>query len=127
MLQMIKTILTKELTVILTSALPIIELRGAIPIGISLGLSPLHATVLSFIGSLIPVPFILFGIRPVFNYLKKTKLFKNMVHRITHRTLNNSSHKIQKYGAWGLMIFCCNSTTWNRGVEWQFSGSTFRY
>ena len=102
---MIKTILTKELTVILTSALPIIELRGAIPIGISLGLSPLHATVLSFIGSLIPVPFILFGIRPVFNYLKKTKLFKNMVHRITHRTLNNSSHKIQKYGAWGLMIY----------------------
>lgn len=32
--------LTVELTVMLTAALPIIELRGAIPVGISLGLSP---------------------------------------------------------------------------------------
>lgn len=105
MLQLIRTYLTKEFTTILTAALPIIELRGAIPIGISLGLSPLHATILSFIGSMIPVPFILFGIRPVFDYMKKTKLFKNIVNRITTKTLNNSSHKVQKYGAWGLVIF----------------------
>jgi len=32
-----------ELTVILTAALPIIELRGAIPVGISLGLTPIHS------------------------------------------------------------------------------------
>jgi len=59
--------LSVEFTVMLTSALPIIELRGAIPVGISLGLSPLHAAMLSFIGSMIPVPFILFTIRPIFN------------------------------------------------------------
>jgi len=64
---------TNELTVLLTAALPIIELRGAIPVGISLGLTPLHATIISFIGSMIPVPILLFSIRPVFNYLKKTK------------------------------------------------------
>ena len=96
--------LTVELTVMLTAALPIIELRGAIPVGISLGLSPLHAAIIAFIGSLIPVPFILFTIRPIFNYLKKTKLFKNMVHKITERSINNNSGKIQKYGVWGLIL-----------------------
>jgi len=96
--------LTVELTVMLTAALPIIELRGAIPVGISLGLSPIHAAIIAFIGSLIPVPFILFTIRPIFNYLKKTKLFKNMVHKITVKSINNNSGKIQKYGVWGLIL-----------------------
>lgn len=97
--------LSIEFTVMLTAALPIIELRGAIPIGLSLGLSPLHVTILSFIGSMIPVPFILFAIRPIFNYLKKTRMFKNIVEKLTISSINNNGSKIQKYGAWGLLIF----------------------
>ena len=95
---------TRELTVLLTAALPIIELRGAIPVGISLGLTPFHAAILSFIGSMIPVPILLFSIRPVFNYLKKTKQFNNMIHKLTKRSLSKSG-KIQKYGFWGLILF----------------------
>lgn len=104
MLQQLLNFLSIELTVMLTAALPIIELRGAIPVGMSLGMSPAHATIISFIGSMISVPFILFTIRPIFNYLKKTKLFRKLVHRLTNKSLNKSG-KIQKYGAWGLLIF----------------------
>lgn len=104
MIQQLLNFLSIELTVLLTAALPIIELRGAIPVGISLGLSPLHAAILSFIGSMIPVPFILFTIRPIFNYMKKTKTFRKVVHRLTDRSMNGSGN-IQKYGAWGLLIF----------------------
>lgn len=104
MLQQLLNFLSIELTVMLTAALPIIELRGAIPVGISLGLSPIHATALAFIGSMIPVPFILFTIRPIFNYLKGTKTFKKLVHKLTDRSMNGSG-KIQKYGVWGLLIF----------------------
>lgn len=96
--------LSIEFTVILTAALPIIELRGAIPVGISLGLSPIHATILAFIGSMIPVPFILFTIRPIFNYLKTTKVFKKLVHKLTNKSLSTNSYKIKKYGAWGLIL-----------------------
>ena len=96
--------LSIEFTVMLTAALPIIELRGAIPVGISLGLSPVHATLISLIGSMIPVPFILFSIRPIFNYLKTTRLFKRLVNKLTDRTLNNNGGKIQKYGIWGLIL-----------------------
>ena len=104
MIQQILNFLSIELTVLLTAALPIIELRGAIPVGISLGISPLHAAILSFIGSMIPVPFILFTIRPIFNYLKTTKTFRKLVHILTDKSLNKSG-KIQKYGAWGLLVF----------------------
>ena len=103
-MQPLLNFLSIELTVLLTAALPIIELRGAIPVGISLGLSPIHATLISLMGSMIPVPFILFTIRPIFNYLKTTKIFKKLVHRLTDKSMSKSG-KIQKYGAWGLLIF----------------------
>lgn len=96
--------LTIELTVLLTAALPVIELRGAIPIGISLGLSPLSAASISFIGSMIPAPIVFFAVRPVFNYLRKTKLFEKMVNQIVRKSLGKS-HNVQKYGAWGLVLF----------------------
>lgn len=96
--------LGSRLTVLIMAMLPVIELRGAIPAGIALGLSPLHSTILGFVGSMIPVPFILFGIRPVFSYLRKTKLFKGLVDSLTNRSLNNHGHKVQKYGSLGLII-----------------------
>lgn len=103
-MQPLLNFLSIELTVLLTAALPIIELRGAIPVGISLGLSPIHATLISLLGSMIPVPFILFSIRPIFNYLKTTKIFKKLVHKLTDKSMSKSG-KIQKYGAWGLLVF----------------------
>ena len=96
--------LSEEFAVILTAAMPIIELRGAIPVGISLGLSPMHATILSIIGSMIPVPFILFTIRPIFNYLKTTRVFRKLINHLTDKSINNNGHRIQKYGAWALVV-----------------------
>ncbi len=53
---------------------------------------------------MIPVPFILFTIRPIFNWMKRTKTFRKLVHRLTDKSLNKSGN-IQKYGAWGLLVF----------------------
>lgn len=53
--------ITDEFTVILTAMLPVIEVRGAIPVGIALGMSPFHATLLAFWkynpGSLYPMDY----------------------------------------------------------------------
>lgn len=97
-------LLSKELTVVLTATLPIIELKGAIPVGIAMGMAPLHAFVLAFLGSMIPVPFILFSIRPIFNYLKSTKVFRNLVEGLTNKSMGKSG-RIKKYGTWGLFLF----------------------
>lgn len=96
--------ITDEFTVILTAMLPVIEVRGAIPVGIALGMSPFHATLLAFLGSIIPVPFILWTIRPIFAYLRKTKKFKKLITKLTNNSMRKSSD-IKKYGYLGLFIF----------------------
>ncbi len=97
-------LLLNELKVMLTAALPIVEVKGAIPVGIALGMSPIHATILAFLGSILPVPIILFTIRPIFNYLKETRTFKKVIHKLIHRSLSKSGN-VKKYGYWGLFIF----------------------
>lgn len=97
--------LTTELKVVITSMLPLIELRGAIPIGVALGMSPWHATFIGFLGSMVPVPFILFGIRPIFDLLRKTQIFRKLIGKLTDKSLHVHGPKIQKYGSWGLLVF----------------------
>jgi len=97
-------LILNEFHVLLMSMLPIIELRGAIPVGIALGMSPIHAFIVCFIGSMIPVPILIFSIRPVFKFLRKTKIFNNVLKKIIHRTLNRSYY-VDRYGFWGLLLF----------------------
>lgn len=96
--------ITTEIKVLFISMLPIIELRGAIPIGMAMGMSAIHAFITCYIGSIIPVPILLFSIRPVFKWLKQKDFFDRIIHRIVHRTLNKSYY-VEKYGFWGLLIF----------------------
>ncbi len=48
--------------VLFISMLPVIELRGAIPVGVALGMSVKHASLVSIIGNLIVIPILLLGI-----------------------------------------------------------------
>ena len=52
------------------SLLPIVELRGAIPIGVGLGLHPVAAMFISIVGNMVPVPFIILFIRRVFEWMR---------------------------------------------------------
>lgn len=102
--QQVFEFLTKELTVLLMATLPIIELRGAIPMGISMGMSPLHAFIISFIGSVLPVPVIIFATRPIFKVLRERRFFRTFIDNITTKTMKKSG-QVQKYGFWGLILF----------------------
>lgn len=96
--------MSKEIMVILVAAMPVAELRAAIPLGVSLGMSPIHAMVLGLIGSMIPVPFLLFFLKPFFAFLRKSPYWRKFVDWITNRTMKKST-KIRKYSALGLMLF----------------------
>ena len=52
------------------SLLPVVELRGAIPIGVGLGLHPAAAMLISIVGNMVPVPFIILFIRRVFEWMR---------------------------------------------------------
>ena len=61
----------KYLATFIISMIPVIELRGAIPIGVGLGLTHIEAMAISVIGNMLPVPFIILFIRPIFKWMMK--------------------------------------------------------
>jgi uncharacterized membrane protein len=70
------------LTVILISMFPLIELKGAIPVGEALGLNLLQSAGLALVGStLISIP-IYFLLIPVFNLMKKWKPLYRLTEKI---------------------------------------------
>ena len=49
----------------LVSMVPLIELRGSIPIGLSMGLNPLWLYIICIVGNMLPVPFIFLFARKI--------------------------------------------------------------
>ena len=107
--------LPREWVVFFTAMLPLFELKGAIPVGISLGLSPCASFALSYVGSSFPAPFILFFIQPLFFYIRNHTSFRKLVDKITKRNDENTK-KIQRYGTIGL-FFCSHSLAGIGGLE----------
>lgn len=56
----------KIILTFLISMVPVLELRGAIPIGVAHGLDYRIAIAVSILGNLVPVPFIVLFIRKIF-------------------------------------------------------------
>ena len=96
----------KEVIVFIISMLPILELRGGLIAASLLGLSPLESYLISIIGNLIPVPFILFLINRILKAMEKSR-FKvfNGFYNFLHKKIQKHKTSIEKYGFWGLVIF----------------------
>lgn len=94
----------RELLIILIAAMPLSELRGAIPLGISMGFSPIHSTILSLIGNMAIVPILLRILNPLMNYFEKTVLFSKSIGWVKRRTLRRTKDTIVKYRLLGLFI-----------------------
>ncbi len=88
----------------LVAALPISELRGAIPLGLSFGMPLTKAFWLSIIGNVSFVAPALFLFEPVSSALRKFRLWSRFFDWVFERTKKNSD-AIQKYEALGLAIF----------------------
>ena len=69
----------KILVTFLISMVPIIELRGALPIGVGMGLPPLTALIVSIIGNMVPVPFIIIFIRRILDWMHRFEKFDRIV------------------------------------------------
>lgn len=91
------------LLTILIAMVPVIELRGAIPIGVANGLEPWFATILAVIGNLIPIPFILLLLNKIFDWLRDKKYTKKMIAWLEKKAEKNRK-KVDKYGWLGLII-----------------------
>ena len=94
----------KYLMTFLISMLPIVELRGAGPVGTALGLDPYLVLLFSIIGNIVPVPFIVIFARKIIQILKRTKFFSKIADRLESKVEKNKA-KIIKYEKLGLFIF----------------------
>lgn len=97
--------LSQEAIVVIISMLPIIELRGAIPVGIFMfGFSWQKAAVLSIIGNMLPIPFILIFMNAIVALLRKTKAGRSFTDWLFKRT-RKKSKIIERYETAGLVFF----------------------
>ena len=96
----------EELCVFFCSMLPIIELRGAIPMGAAFGLPWWQTYLISIVGNMLPVPIILLFVKSVLNWMAgcKVKFFNKVANKMFEKAEKNRE-KIEKYAFWGLTLF----------------------
>ncbi len=99
------SLIGKIIMTFLISMVPVVELRGAIPIGVAHGLNFWVAIVVSIVGNLVPVPFIIIFIRKIFAWLRtKSAWLNDLVTRLENRALKKTD-TVRKFKFWGLFIF----------------------
>ena len=69
------SVLVKYLCVLGIAALPVLELRGAIPYGVANGLPYFGVLAVSVIGNMLPVPFIILFVRKICDWMKTKSKF----------------------------------------------------
>lgn len=120
----------KEYIVMLVGALPISELRGAIPLALSFGMPLGKAFWLSVIGNSIFVAPMLFLLEPVSNRLRRFKIWSRFFDWLFERT-KKKADTIQKYEALGLAIFVAiplpMTGAWSAVVAASLFKIRFRY
>ncbi len=95
----------KQLIVVLISMLPIVELRGAIPVAIGLlGMSWWESLIFAIIGNMIPIPFVLLFMEKITIILNKWSFTRNLLTKIFART-RSKSKIIERYQEIGLTLF----------------------
>lgn len=96
----------REILVFIISVLPILELRGGLLAASLLEVDPLVAYIISIIGNILPVPFILFFIKRIIDWLRKSKVnFFKKIAKFLDEKVEKNKEKIEKYGYLGLILF----------------------
>lgn len=100
-----KTLWGKIIMTFLISMVPIVELRGALPIATGAGLDWRIAIPVAVVGNMLPVPFIIIFIKKIFALMRK---ISNKLDKFVTKMENKAFSKrevIDKYGPWGLYLF----------------------
>ena len=99
----LETALGKLMITFGTAMIPVIELRGAIPVGIAAGLPPAAACATAILGNLLPVPLIMLLARRVFNWLRDTRFLGPKIVKLERRA-HLKGRIVRKYRLLGLVV-----------------------
>jgi len=115
--------------VILTTMLPVAELRGGIPLGFALGLDPLAVVLVAFIVNCLVFFPIFFGLRLLY---KDVLVRWDFFHRLMNRAHQKAAGHVERWGILGLAAFVAvplpvtgawtgTAIAWLLGLEWKRS------
>ena len=90
---------------VLVSMIPVVELRGGIPFGVSLGLGVPAAYLAAVIGNILPVPFIIVYIRRIFQWMRRTLPRLDRMVDALERKAHLKGKTISRYKYLGLAVF----------------------
>jgi len=93
------------LYIFLISMVPLIEQRGAIPVGIiGYHINPWTVFIVSLLGSFVPAPFVYLFFNKILAWMKKIKFFHKFTDFID-RKIQKGAKQVEKYMEIGLTIF----------------------
>ena len=129
--QLISLDLSSVLAVLAIAALPISELRGAIPVAIGAFHFPwYYAFLIAVIGNLLPVPFILLLLNSVSRLLRKVSFLEQLLNWLFERTKRRGKI-IKRYERIGLVLFVAipfpMTGAWTGSLVAVLFGLKFRY
>ena len=93
------------LWVLLISMVPVIELRGAIPVGFGLDLPAWQTFLAAVIGNMLPAPFIILFIRRIFAFIRRCWPWLNKLLDGIERRAEKKIETVQKYELLWLLLF----------------------
>lgn len=98
-----ESVFGKLLMTFVMAMVPVVELRGAIPLGVAAGLPPVVAAVTAMLGNLVPVPFILLLLRKVFRLLRRISWLGPKIDALEKRA-HLKGRTVRKYRTLGLVL-----------------------
>lgn len=96
----------KEILVFIISLMPILELRGGLIAAALLDMNPVTSYIISIIGNIIPVPFILLLITKILAWMRKSKIsILNKFANWLDGKVEKHKGQIEKFGYLGVVLF----------------------
>lgn len=86
-----------------TALLPVLEVRGAIPVGIANGLNAWTAYIVGVVGNMLPIPFLILLTRKIIEWLKKHNILVKFTTWLEQKG-NEKGKKVEEYSFLGLLI-----------------------
>ena len=99
------TTVGKVIWAVLISMVPVVEIRGGLPVAIASGLPFVLAYPAAVLGNMLPVPLIIIFIKSVFAWLRKHWPWMNRFVSKMEQRAENKSDTIERFGPWGLLLF----------------------
>ncbi len=92
------------LEIMILAMLPLIELRGAIPIGIAMGLNPIGVYIVSVIGSTIVSIPLIFTFRHILNFFRSIDIFVPLVKKVDIK-IESGMKRLKSISILGIILF----------------------